>query len=181
MLILLFSFNIMSSLPRGHANLLCAIPILIYVLPKQAQLCSFFYYLFFTFADIILDSCGRLIHECRRLCVCVPREGTASYFIFQDPVPHHVSVSAASIITSLGTVITECPGKENDHGRTTAMATSEISFFHECCGCIYSGWQRFKFFGINASWKERDRNLPSSCYSLKAQPFVLWLAHDSTQ
>ncbi|VCX00858.1 unnamed protein product [Gulo gulo] len=73
----------MSSLPRGHANLLCVIPILIYVLPKQAQLCSFFYYLFFTFADIILDSCGRSrIHECRRVCVCVCRR---HYFLLYIP------------------------------------------------------------------------------------------------
>ena len=26
-----------SSLPRGHANLLCIVPILVYVLPKQAR------------------------------------------------------------------------------------------------------------------------------------------------
>ena len=30
-----------SSLCRGHANLLCIVPILVYVLPKQAHLCHF--------------------------------------------------------------------------------------------------------------------------------------------
>lgn len=35
-------------------------------------------------------------------------------------------LSLALLIILLGTVITECLEKENDHGRTTAMATSEM-------------------------------------------------------
>ena len=31
----------MSSLHRGHANLLCIVPILVYVLPKRALSCPF--------------------------------------------------------------------------------------------------------------------------------------------
>ena len=37
-----------SSLRRGHANLLCIVPILVYVLPKQVQLLQIFLFTYFT-------------------------------------------------------------------------------------------------------------------------------------
>ena len=52
----------MSSLRRGHANLLCIVPILVYVLPKRAQLLSFLRYLGFPVKVAKLILIGHLWH-----------------------------------------------------------------------------------------------------------------------
>ena len=46
-----------SSLFRGHANLLCIVPILLYVLPKQAHLNSHFFFIHSKFRVEISSMC----------------------------------------------------------------------------------------------------------------------------
>ena len=47
-----------SSLRRGHANLLCIVPILIYVLPEQAQLVCSVPNKYVSFISLKYNSCG---------------------------------------------------------------------------------------------------------------------------
>ena len=57
-----------SSLRRGHANLVCIIPILVYVLPKQAQLLFFFFLRFY----LSLEREGREKERERNINVWLP-------------------------------------------------------------------------------------------------------------
>ena len=63
-----------SSLRRGHANLLCIVPILVYVLPKQAhQICNFFKF---------IQNFGWRFHQCVYIHTCIVY--TCMYSVYVD-------------------------------------------------------------------------------------------------
>ena len=148
-----------SSLRRGHANLLCIVPILVYVLPKRAPLCVFNLCFFYCLEcpSSFLSTCRISTHPeglllCKFLC---PLESWSLPSLY-----HHCPciVAPAALMTVVLSFLCFLTGL------WTSLSKGNVSFCTECLVSLMLVWPEWE--GLSAMTR---------CCIMKACLIVLWI------